>query len=107
MTTRRVRTGRGRLPRAKLVYVKLALAVTLDLLDATIGRVLGFGPLADFALTGVAWLVFGWKGLVQLWELADPSGRVDGFVPTLTLLALAELPPREGSSRGRRRGVRA
>jgi hypothetical protein len=75
-------------------YTKLGLAVVLDLLDATVGRIVGFGTLFDVVLTGIAYFMFGPKGLLQLWEVADPTDQIDGFVPTLTLLALAELPGR-------------
>ena len=55
------------------------------------GRVPGFGTAFDIVLTGIAFLMFGWKGLAQIWEVADPTDQFDGFVPTLTLLALYEL----------------
>ena len=77
--------------RAYLPYAKLAVAVILDLADAVIGRVIGFGTGFDILLAFAAIMLFGRKGLVQLWEVAEISDQIDGFVPTLTLLALIEL----------------
>lgn len=75
----------------RTAYLKLVVAIILDLADAFIGRLIGFGTVFDLALTVVAFLMFGPKGLLQLWELVEPTDQIDGFVPTLTLLALAEL----------------
>lgn len=70
---------------------KLVAAIILDVLDFTIGRIIGFGTGFDILLAMAGVLLFGWKGLFQLWEMIDVTDQVDGFVPTLTLLALAEL----------------
>ena len=43
--------------------------------------------------------MFGWKGLFQLWEMIDVTDQIDGFVPTLTLLALMELRETEKKDR--------
>ena len=80
------RTRRGWVP-----YAKLAVALVLDLADAVIGRVIGFGTGFDMVLLAAGLLMFGWKGLFQLWEVAELSDQIDGFVPTLTLLALMEM----------------
>jgi hypothetical protein len=69
---------------------KLVLAIALDLFDFTLGRVMGFGTVTDFVFTAIAVAMFGWKGLFQLWETVEISDQFDGFVPTLTLLALWE-----------------
>ena len=81
---RRASTRRG-------AAAKLILAVLLDAADLAAHRVIGFGVPTDVVLAGVGFLLFGWKGLLQLWEVADGDGRVAGYVPTLTLLALIEL----------------
>ena len=75
----------------KPAYIKLAIALVLDIVDFTLGRVLGFGTAMDLVFVLVGFLMFGWKGLFQLWEVIDLSDQVDGFVPTLTLIALTEL----------------
>lgn len=72
-------------------YAKLAIAVVLDILDFTVGRIPGFEIIVDAALGVFAVILFGWPGLVAFWELADPTGQIDGFVPTMTLLALSQL----------------
>lgn len=74
-----------------MAKVKLVIAVVLDLLDFLIGRIIGFGTGFDVVLTAVGFALFGWKGLAQAWEVVDVTDQIDGFVPTLTLIALAEL----------------
>ena len=75
----------------KVAIAKLIVAVVLDIADALIGRIIGFGTGFDIVLAGIGFAMFGWKGLAQLWEVADPTDQIDGFVPTLTLVALANL----------------
>ncbi|MEM9838486.1 MAG: hypothetical protein AAF830_04945 [Pseudomonadota bacterium] len=73
---------------------KLVIAVVLDLADMIGGWVPGVGTAFDALLSVCAVVLFGWKGLFQLLEVAAfPPGFdiVDGFVPTLTIIALAEL----------------
>ena len=70
---------------------KLVIAIILDLLDFTIGRIPGFEILVDGALGVAAVLMFGWAGAFAFWELADPTGQIDGFVPTLTIIALTQM----------------
>ena len=68
---------------------KLVIAVALDAADFTIGRILGFGIFMDALIALAVIALFGWKGLFALWELADPTEQIDGFIPTATLIALA------------------
>ena len=75
----------------KIAIAKLVAVVLLDVADFTIGRIIGFGTMMDVVLAGVGFALFGWKGLLQLWEIDDPSEQIDGFVPTLTLIAIANL----------------
>ena len=42
-------------------------------------------------LGAAAVAMFGWSGLFAFWEAADPTGQLDGFVPTLTLIALSQM----------------
>lgn len=70
---------------------KLVLAVVLDVLDFTIGRVFGFEAVFDAIMGVVAVALWGWPGLFAFWELADPTGQADGFVPTMTLIALSQM----------------
>ena len=70
---------------------KLAIAIVLDVLDAVIGRVPGYELFFDAFLGVVAVLMFGKAGLFAFWELADPTGQIDGFAPTLTLIALNQM----------------
>ena len=70
---------------------KLAIAIILDVLDFTVGRIPGFELIFDAVLGVVAVLLWGWPGLVAFWEIADPTGQADAFVPTLTLIALTQM----------------
>ncbi|MEM9014893.1 MAG: hypothetical protein AAGB02_07270 [Pseudomonadota bacterium] len=70
---------------------KLIVAVVLDVLDFTIGRIPGFELAFDAILGVAAVIMFGWTGLFAFWELADPTAIADGFVPTLTIIALSQM----------------
>lgn len=70
---------------------KLVIAILLDILDFTIGRVPGFELAVDIALGVAAVALWGWPGLVAFWEVVDPTGQIDGFVPTLTLIAVSQM----------------
>lgn len=70
---------------------KLAIAVLLDVLDFTLGRVLGAGTLIDIVFAGIAFALWGPVGLLALWEAIDVTDQVDGFVPTMTLIALSQM----------------
>lgn len=71
--------------------VKLVLSIILDVLDFTIGRIPGFELPFDIALGFAAVAMWGWPGLLAFWEVADPTGQIDGFAPTLTLIALSQM----------------
>jgi hypothetical protein len=70
---------------------KLLISVVLDALDFTIGRVPGFELAFDAFLAAAAVAMWGWPGLFALWEIVDPTGQADGFVPTMTLIALTQI----------------
>lgn len=71
--------------------LKLVLSVALDILDLTVGRIPGLEAPVDILLGVAAVMMWGWPGLFAFWELADPTGQIDGFVPTLTLIALTRM----------------
>lgn len=71
--------------------VKLAIAVALDILDFTIGRIPGFELAFDAFLGVAAVALWGWPGLFAFWELLDPTGQIDAFAPTMTLIALSQM----------------
>lgn len=72
-------------------YAKLALSVVLDIVDFTIGRIPGLEIIVDATLGVAAVAMWGWPGLFAFWELADPTGQIDGFAPTLTFIALTQI----------------
>ncbi len=78
---------------------KLALAVVLDIVDFTIGRIPGLEVVVDVVLGVAAVALWGWPGLFAFWELADPTGQSDGFAPTMTLIALSQM--KSGSKKAR------
>jgi hypothetical protein len=85
----------------KIAMAKLVVAVILDILDFTIGRIPGFELVFDVALGLVAVAMWGWPGLIAFWEIADPTGQIDGFAPTLTLIALSQM------GKGQKKSARA
>ncbi|MBL4619919.1 MAG: hypothetical protein JKX88_07465 [Marinicaulis sp.] len=70
---------------------KLIVAIVLDVLDFTIGRIPGFELVFDAILGVIAVALWGWPGLFAFLELADPTGQLDGFVPTMTMIALSQM----------------
>ncbi|MEM8770630.1 MAG: hypothetical protein AAGD92_03165 [Pseudomonadota bacterium] len=78
---------------------KLLLCVVLDILDFTIGRIPGFELPFDILLGVAAVVMWGWPGLFAFWEVADPTGQIDGFTPTLTLIALSQMGKRKKKDR--------
>lgn len=70
---------------------KLLIAVLLDILDFTLGRMIGAGTVLDLVFAGIAFVLWGPVGLVALWEAIDVTDQVDGFVPTMTLIALSQM----------------
>lgn len=79
----------------------LGICLAVDAIDLVVGSVLGLGAVADVLQTVVAVWLFGFVGLVSLWELAVPIDVLDGFAPTLTILALTQLPRRRRANRPR------
>ena len=71
--------------------VKLIIAVILDVLDFTIGRIPGLELPFDILMGVAAVVMFGWPGLFAFWETVDLTGQIDGFVPTLTIIALTQM----------------
>lgn len=70
---------------------KLLISVLLDILDFTIGRMVGAGMVTDLVFAAIAVVMWGPAGLAAFWELLDPSEQIDGFVPTMTLIALSQM----------------
>lgn len=79
---------------------KLVIAVILDVLDFTIGRVPGFEIAFDLFLGAAAVAMWGWPGAFAFLEVADPTGQIDGFVPTMTLIALSQMGKRRKKAPG-------
>jgi len=84
---------------------KLVLAIVLDVLDFTIGRIPGFELVFDVILGVAAVAMWGRAGLFAFWELADPTGQLDGFAPTMTLIALSQMRRGKKSSHGDRENI--
>jgi hypothetical protein len=73
--------------------VKLVVCLLYDLFDFTLGRLLFVVPFAG-EVVGVLLSVgmFGWRGTLYGLEALDPTEQIDGFIPTATLIALANRP---------------
>ena len=80
--------------------LKLVIAVIFDILDFTIGRIPGFEIVFDIACGVVAVGLWGWPGLFAFAEIADPTGQIDGFVPTMTMIALSQMGKRRKKAAG-------
>lgn len=70
---------------------KLIIAILLDVLDFTVGRIPGFELPFDIIMGVAAVALWGWPGLFAFWEVGDPTGQIDGFVPTMTIIALSQM----------------
>lgn len=75
----------------RLQTAKLIVAIVLDILDFTVGRLPGFEIVFDLILGVAAVAMWGPAGLIAFWEVGDPTGQIDGFVPTMTLIALSQM----------------
>jgi hypothetical protein len=71
---------------------KFFLCILFDIFDFTIGRLLIGLPIGE--IIGIIFCIrmFGLGGALYGIEMIDPSEFVDGFVPTATLIALANRP---------------
>jgi hypothetical protein len=72
---------------------KLAICIACDVFDFTFGRLLFVVPFAG-EMIGMALgtALFGKVGLIYGLEALDPTEQIDGFIPTATLIALANRP---------------
>jgi len=70
---------------------KLIVALILDIIDFLLPPIPGLELAFDIVSGIAAVAMFGWAGLFAFWETADPTSIVDGFVPTLTMIALSQM----------------
>ena len=72
---------------------KFAVCVAVDLFDFTIGRLLFPVPLVGEIIGCVICAsMFGWGGVWYGLEAIDFTEQLDGFIPTATIIALANKP---------------
>lgn len=73
--------------------LKLTICILYDLFDMTIGRLLFPVPFSG-ELVGVVICVtlFGWSGALYGLEAFDLTEQIDGFIPTATIIAIANRP---------------
>jgi hypothetical protein len=70
------------------VWAKFTFCVAADLFDMTVGRImLGVGTFGDVGNALVMFLLWGPLGLLSIWEAADVTEQLDGFIPTNTIIA--------------------
>lgn len=69
--------------------MKVLLAIFIDLLDFTVGRLLFMTPFAgEIVGAAIGYAMYGPRALLYLAESIDPTEQIDGFIPTMTLIAL-------------------
>jgi hypothetical protein len=72
---------------------KFVVCVIYDFFDFTVGRVLFPVPLLGEVIgCGLAAALFGKAGLLYGLEAIDPTEQIDGFIPTASIIALANKP---------------
>ena len=69
-------------------FIRLAISLVIDIFDTLLGRIPIFGTVTDGVGTAVLYFLWGPAGLANLWELADITDQIDGFIPTATLIGL-------------------
>lgn len=68
---------------------KVGICVAADIFDMTAGRLLlGAGTVGDVITGFIMFMLWGPLGLAAIWEVADVTEQLDGFVPTNTLIAI-------------------
>ena len=72
---------------------KFAVCVAVDLFDFTIGRILFPVPFVGEVIgCAICASMFGWGGVFYGLEAIDFTEQLDGFIPTATIIALANKP---------------
>jgi hypothetical protein len=72
---------------------KFAVCIAVDLFDFTIGRLLFPVPFVGEVIgCAICASMFGWGGVFYGLEAIDFTEQVDGFIPTTTIIALANKP---------------
>lgn len=65
------------------IWLKLAISITFDLLDLTIGRFfLGISLIGEVCSALLMMILWGPLGLLTVWEAGDLTEQIDGFVPS-------------------------
>ena len=70
------------------IWLKLIIAVVVDVLDLFIGVIPGIGSIFDLVATFIAVMLAGPAGFIAAIELFTP-GVMDAFFPTVTASVLA------------------
>lgn len=72
---------------------KFAVCIAVDLFDFTIGRLLFPVPFVGEVIgCAICASMFGWGGVFYGVEAIDFTEQLDGFIPTATIIALANKP---------------
>ena len=72
---------------------KFAVCIAVDLFDFTIGRFLFPVPFVGEVIgCAICASMFGWGGVFYGLEAIDFTEQLDGFIPTATIIALANKP---------------
>jgi hypothetical protein len=68
--------------------LRMAASVAIDVFDLTGGRLPIAGTAVDGLSSVILFFLWGPAGLTYLWEIADITDQIDGFVPTATIIGL-------------------
>jgi hypothetical protein len=72
---------------------KLILCIVYDIFDCTFGRALFVVPFSGEIVGCIlANAMFGSSGFLYGLEALDPTEQIDGFIPTMTLIAFKNKP---------------
>lgn len=71
----------------KTIGSKVVISVIYDIGDFTIGRIPIFGTFYDLFGVWLGYILWGPIGLINAWELLDPTDQIDGFIPTMSIVA--------------------
>lgn len=67
-------------------WVKFVIAILYDMVDFLIPP--GIGSIYDIIGIPLGYAMWGPLGLVNAWELLEPTDVLDSFVPTMTIAGL-------------------
>ena len=75
---------------------RFAVAIVLDIIDMTLGRIPVIGTVWDVIMTAAGFWLWRRVGLFAGWEIIDITDQFDGFVPSLTIAGIVKFVQEKG-----------